>query len=65
MTPLEAVRAATRGGTRALRRGDVGGLKVGARADLVILEARCYVDLAYRPGVPLVTQVWKAGRRLM
>jgi imidazolonepropionase len=64
MTPLEAVRAATRGGARALRRADVGTLKVGARADLVILNAPSYVHLAYRPGVPIVTQVWKAGRRI-
>jgi imidazolonepropionase len=64
MTPLEAIRAATYGGARALRRGDVGTLRVGARGDLVILDAPTYVHLAYRPGVPLVTQVWKEGRRL-
>jgi imidazolonepropionase len=64
MTPLEAIRAATYGGARALRRGDVGMLRVGARGDLVILDAPTYVHLAYRPGVPLVTQVWKEGRRL-
>ncbi|MFG1864633.1 imidazolonepropionase [Microbispora bryophytorum] len=65
MTPLEAVRAATRGGARALRRTDVGALCVGSRADLVILEAPSYVHLAYRPGVPLVAQVWRTGRRLV
>lgn len=65
MTPLEAVRAATRGGARALRRTDVGTLCVGGRADLVILEAPSYVHLAYRPGVPLVAQVWRGGRRLV
>lgn len=65
MTPLEAVRAATRGGARALRRTDVGTLCAGARADLVILEAPSYVHLAYRPGVPLVAQVWRMGRRLV
>ncbi|MEV4375957.1 imidazolonepropionase [Streptosporangium sp. NPDC049644] len=65
MTPLEAIRAATYGGARALRRGDVGTLRVGTRGDLVILDAPTYVHLAYRPGVPLVTQVWKEGRRLV
>ncbi|MEU4578015.1 MULTISPECIES: imidazolonepropionase [Nonomuraea] len=61
MTPLEAVRAATVGGARALRRTDVGWLGPGARADLVILDAPSYVHLAYRPGVPLVHQVFQDG----
>ncbi|ACZ84771.1 imidazolonepropionase [Streptosporangium roseum] len=65
MTPLEAVRAATYGGAMALRRDDVGTLRVGARADLVILDAPSYVHLAYRPGVPLAAQVWKEGHRLV
>lgn len=54
MTPAEALRAATLGGAAALRRDDVGHLRVGARADLVLLDAPTYVHLAYRPGVPLV-----------
>ncbi|MEV0617949.1 imidazolonepropionase [Nonomuraea sp. NPDC050404] len=61
MTPLEAIRAATYGGARALRRTDVGWLRRGARADLVILDAPSYVHLAYRPGVPLVHQVFHGG----
>jgi imidazolonepropionase len=65
MTPIEAVRAATRGGARALCRTDVGTLRLGARADLVILDAPSYVHLAYRPGVPLVAQVWRSGRRVV
>ncbi|WP_449065652.1 imidazolonepropionase [Planomonospora algeriensis] len=65
LTPLEAVRAATAGGAAALRRTDVGALTVGARADLVVLDAPSYVHLAYRPGVPLVLQVWKEGRRIV
>ena len=57
MTPAEALWAATAGGAAALRRDDVGGLVVGARADLVVLDAPSHVHLAYRPGVPLVHQV--------
>jgi imidazolonepropionase len=62
MTPGEAVRAATCGGARALLRDDVGRLTVGARADLVLLDAPSHLHLAYRPGVPLVAGVWKGGR---
>jgi imidazolonepropionase len=61
MTPAEALRAATVGGAAALRRDDVGRLTVGARADLVVLDAPTYVHLAYRPGVPLVHRVLTAS----
>jgi imidazolonepropionase len=57
MTPAEALLAATRGGAEALRRGDIGHLTVGARGDLVVLDAPSHVHLAYRPGVPLTTTV--------
>ncbi|WP_125133023.1 imidazolonepropionase [Microbacterium sp. 10M-3C3] len=56
-TPLEALRAATLGGARALRRDDVGHLRVGATGGAVLLDAPSAVHLAYRPGVPLVTRV--------
>ncbi len=62
MTTQEAVWAATAGGARALRRDDVGHLGVGARADLVMLEAPSHAYLAYRPGVPLVAGFWLAGQ---
>jgi imidazolonepropionase len=64
MTPAEAVWAATAGGARALRRTDVGQLGIGARADVLALDAPSHVHLAYRPGVPLVAAVWKAGTRV-
>jgi imidazolonepropionase len=57
MTPLEALWAATLGGALSLQRTDVGHLRVGAKADLVVLDAPSHVHLAYRPGVPLVAQV--------
>jgi imidazolonepropionase len=62
MTPEEAVRAATEGGARALRRTDVGHLRPGARADVLMLEAPSHIHLAYRPGVPQVARVWRAGK---
>ena len=61
MTPDEAVWAATAGGARALRRTDIGHLGIGARADVVLLDAPSHVHLAYRPGVDLVGAVWQAG----
>ena len=63
MTTAEAVWAATAGGARALRRGDVGYLAPGAKADLVMLDAPSHAYLAYRPGVPLVQAVWRSGLR--
>ncbi|MEU7022300.1 imidazolonepropionase [Streptomyces sp. NPDC046203] len=64
MTPDEALWSATAGGAAALRRTDVGRLTAGARADLVLLDAPSHVHLAYRPGVPLVSQVWHKGVRV-
>ena len=62
MTPAEAVWAATAGGAKALRRTDVGRLGVGARADLMLLDAPSHGFLAYRPGVPLVSTVLLGGQ---
>ena len=61
LTPTEALWAATAGGAAALRREDVGRVTVGARGDLVVLDAPSYVHLAYRPGVPLVKRVISVG----
>jgi imidazolonepropionase len=63
MSTQEAVWAATAGGAQALRRRDVGHLGVGARADLVLLDGPSHAYLAYRPGVPLIAGVWRAGER--
>ncbi|WP_318203174.1 imidazolonepropionase [Streptomyces sp. SCL15-4] len=65
MTPDEAVWSATAGGAAALRRTDIGRLGPGARADLLLLDAPSHVHLAYRPGVPLVAGVWRAGVRVV
>jgi imidazolonepropionase len=65
MTPQEAVAAATTGGAVALRRDDIGRIAVGTRADLIVLDAPSYIHLAYRPGVPLIAQVWQSGTRVI
>ncbi|HEY0807151.1 MAG TPA: imidazolonepropionase [Pseudonocardiaceae bacterium] len=68
MSVAEAVRAATWGGARALRResgdGAVGVLRPGSRADLHVLDAPSVTHLAYRPGVPLTYAVWRGGLRM-
>ncbi|MBA2717204.1 MAG: imidazolonepropionase [Propionibacteriales bacterium] len=64
MTPAEALWAATTGGAAALRRDDVGRLGLGASADFTVLDAPSYVHLAYRPGVPLVSAVYRRGQRV-
>jgi imidazolonepropionase len=64
MSVEEAVWAATAGGARALRRDDVGVLRVGALADVHVLDAPSVTHLAYRPGVPLTFGVWRRGYAL-
>lgn len=72
LTIVEAVRAATWGGARALRREvstaerpAVGSITVGARADLHVLNAPAAIHLAYRPGMPLSWAVWRAGQQVV
>jgi len=61
MSPSEAVRAATLGGASALRQDEVGHLRPGARADLIVLDAPAESWLAYRPGVDLLRHVVRDG----
>jgi imidazolonepropionase len=63
-SPEQALYAATMGGAEALRRADVGSIAVGQSADLVILNAPSYLHLGYRPGVDLVSEVFKSGKSI-
>lgn len=65
LTLDEAIRAATVGGAKALRRSDVGQLAPGFRADIHVLDAPAAIHLAYRPGMPLTYQVWRAGKQIV
>lgn len=77
LTIEEAVRAATLGGAVALDRdaprmgpdgralAPLGRIRPGARADLQVLDAPSIAHLAYRPGVPLVHALWRAGERVV
>lgn len=63
-TPEQAIWSSTKGGADALHRQDVGHLGIGAKADFSILSTSSYVHFAYRPGVPLIDEVWRNGRRI-
>jgi len=62
MSVDEALWAATLGGARALRRDDVGHLGLGARADVLVLDAPRAAHLAYRPGGQVVSRTFRASR---
>jgi imidazolonepropionase len=65
MTCDEALWSATAGGAQALRRSDVGNLRTGSRADLVVLDAASHIHLAYRPGVQQVRTVIRGGKTVV
>jgi imidazolonepropionase len=64
LTAAEAVHAATAGGARALRREDVGVVRVGTRADLQVIDAPSIDHIAYRVGGVGTRAVWRAGKRV-
>ncbi|MCH3975426.1 MAG: amidohydrolase family protein [Bifidobacterium tibiigranuli] len=53
LTIAQAVWAATAGGALALRRSDIGVIRIGAKADFALVDAPSYAHIAYRPGVPI------------
>ncbi len=65
MTCDEALWSATAGGAQALRRSDVGNLRVGSRAEMVVLDAQSHIHLAYRPGVQQVLAVIRGGKTVV
>jgi imidazolonepropionase len=64
LTPLEAIRAATAGGARAIRQHDVGVIEAGAHADMVLWQVADYREIPYRFGIPPVAGVWLSGDRV-
>jgi imidazolonepropionase len=63
-SPEQAIWSATQGGAEALKRTDIGNLRVGSKADFILLDSESYIHLAYRPGVWLISEVWKNGSRV-
>lgn len=64
LTLEEALEAATAGGAAAIGLTDGRGtIRVGAPADLQVLNAPGADHIPYRPGVPLTSAVWRRGVR--
>jgi imidazolonepropionase len=61
LTVDEALYATTMGGAKALRRPDIGHLRLGAKADLAILSVPKAAHFAYQPGASLVRAVHIGG----
>jgi imidazolonepropionase len=61
LTVEEAIWAATRGGALSLGLEDLGQIKQGSLADLVILDAPSPAHIPYRPASNLVRTVIKEG----
>lgn len=57
-TVEQAIWSATMGGAKALRRSDIGAIKVGMNANFVQLNSPSALHLAYRPGVNLVNKTY-------
>ncbi len=64
MTPSQALRGFTVNAARALRRDDLGRLKVGCACDFVVHSLPSYEFLPYRVGGEYVRGVFKGGREV-
>ncbi len=62
LTVEESIWAATRGGALAVEEPDKGWLRVGAVADLHVLDTDNYIDIAYQPDRSVTWKVVKDGR---
>ena len=54
----------TESGLDAMGRPAKGQLIVGAACDLHVLDTANAIDLAYRPGMPVTYQTWRAGEKV-
>ena len=64
LTPAEALTAATANAAAALGRGDIGRLRPGTRADLLVLESADWRDLPYTLGASPVERIFIAGHEV-
>lgn len=64
MTPAEAVTAATANAAAALGRSDIGRIRTGARADLLVLDSVDWRDLPYTLGASPLAQLFIAGHEV-
>ena len=65
LMPAEALNAATINAAHAIGLGDrVGSIEIGKGADLLIMDADDYRQIAYELGGNLVSSVFKSGRPL-
>jgi imidazolonepropionase len=61
LTPGESLRGVTIGAAKALRREDIGRLRVGARADLCCLDVSSFESIPYHMGENHVSAVFCRG----
>jgi imidazolonepropionase len=64
LTPAQALLGFTANAAKALSMGDVGSLRVGSRADLVVHSVPGHRFLPYRVGGSYVSKVIKGGREV-
>ena len=65
LTPVEVVHGATRHAAAALGLADRGELAIGMRADIALWDAGSAAALAYWFGVPLLSQLWISGEKVL
>lgn len=65
LSPLQSLRALTRGGAKALGREErIGSLAAGRQADFIVLDVDDVVDAVYRMGARSVRAVYKGGEQV-
>jgi imidazolonepropionase-like amidohydrolase len=61
LSPVDALRAATRGGAAAVGRPELGRIAVGGPADLVVVDGQPDQELAVLTRLEAITEVWRSG----